>query len=443
MITSGNRYAGLSRAKRALAALGDLCSQGGALARTWKLASPAGVRPDFSYEPIPAYPGPLLPQDRLVFAHIEKTAGSTAYHVLAQNFREEEICPHRFGNLGYWGPERLAPYRFFALHAPVRILRMIPPPAKFLTFLREPVARLLSHYNFWRSLNDQVVDQEGLDHIRFLKGMPLKELLTPSPLAIMPEFWNLAAQRLAGDLFIAPSGQPWRGENELVDVALENLTNFNALGLTEFPDLSFQCIAEDLGIPNRYGGDRINVTADNTELHPERYDPVRQSDLDDETLESIERATRLDRQVYEAGEQLFRDRLRRGLILSAFVPPHLRTEPLEGSEMVIGDHHSGAVLYGPYCVLPAGKYRATFWVQATPPSSRQKPWSIDLDVCSGRAGQVHARRSIHRVELADRWFEPVEIEFSLASRSESVEIRLHTSGVASLAVRRGVGLRRL
>lgn len=375
--------------------------------------------------------------------HIEKTAGSTVHHVLSQNFREEEICPYRFGNLGYLGGDYLGRFRFFALHAHLRVLRTIPQPTKFLTFVREPVARLLSHYNFWRSVSDQIVDAEGLDHIRFLKQLTLKELLAPSPLAVMPEFWNLTAQRFAGDLILAPSGRAWRGEGELLDAALANLANFATLGLTEFPELSFQSVADDLAIPNRYQGARINVTADNSRHNPQRYDPVGPSDLDAETLECIDRATRLDRVIYDAATQRFRDRLRQGVILTGSVPPHLRTERLEDCEIVIGDHAHGAVLFGPYCRLPAGRYRATLWMQATVPVVRHKPWSVSIDVWSGSSQRLHAERQLDRLELADRWFEPVEIQFDLPAPTDNVEIRLHTSGVAALAVKRGIAIRML
>ena len=61
-----------------------------------------------------------------------------------QQFREEEVCPTRFGNLIYWSAEHLARYRLFALHAPGRVLQRIPRPTKFMTFLREPVARAMA-----------------------------------------------------------------------------------------------------------------------------------------------------------------------------------------------------------------------------------------------------------------------------------------------------------
>jgi hypothetical protein len=129
--------------------------------------------------------------------------------------------------------------------------------------------------------------------------------------------------------------------------------------------------------------------------------------------------------------------------LQGAIPPHLRTARLADGEIVIADHHRGAALFGPYCTLPAGHYRATLWVQATVPESRQKPWSVEIDVCSAMAEQVHAVRAIDRVELADRWFEPLEIEFHLAAPASKMEVRLHASGLTALAIRRGIDIRML
>jgi len=74
----------------------------------------------------------MQPEDRLVFMHIEKTAGSTAHHVLSQNFEQHEVCPHRFSNLDCYPRDYLACYRFFMLHSHLRIMRTIPKPLKFV-----------------------------------------------------------------------------------------------------------------------------------------------------------------------------------------------------------------------------------------------------------------------------------------------------------------------
>jgi len=426
----------LGQARRSLAALRGL------LARAdWPSA---GIHPDFSYQPVAPNPGPLSPDDRLVFLHIEKTAGTTAHHVLSAHFPEDQVCPARFGHIiSLWESARLAHYRFFSLHASLRMVSPIPGPKKVVTFLREPVSRLLSHYNFWRSVRDDVIERENLDHIRYVKHFALKDLLTPGPLAAAPDFWNLQTQRLAGDLFFGPSGRAWRDENELLDTALINLENLAAVGFTEYPDLSFQRIAEDLGLPNRYDGMRLNVTANNVADEPERFEQLTGSALDDETAECLDRVTQLDRRVYDHGQRLFRERLRLGVILSGSVPPHVPTMVEEGCELVVGDHREGNILFGPYCTLPAGSYRATLWLRAGTAPRGKRPGSITIDVCSGGSRKIHAVQSIRPIILADQWFDPVEIEFTLPDAADLVEIRVTVAGLARLALKRGIALRLL
>ena len=424
---------------RPLSALLGLLSKG-------RFGPSRGTLPDFSYSPILPNPGPLRPDDRLVFLHIEKTAGSTAHHVLAPHFPEHLVCPVRFGlSLPLWGSGRLAPYRFFSLHASTRMIDPIPGPRKVVTFLREPIQRLLSHYNFWRSVRDEVIEEEHLDHVRHVKQLELKELLSPAQLAKAPDFWNLHTQRLAGDLFIAPTGRAWRDENELLDTALANLENMATVGLTEYPDLSFQRIAEDLDIPNRYDGSRLNVTAHNVAEQPHRYEQ-REVVMDDETTEALDRATRLDRRVYDRARGLFGDRLRRGLVLKGAVPPHVRTTFEDGCEVVLGHHQEGNILFGPYHTLPAGSYCATLWLRSGPGRAQGKPrreGSITIDVCSGGSQKIHAVQSVRPMMLSDQWFDPVDVRFNLSDPASLVEIRVTVAGMANLSLKRGIGLRQL
>lgn len=427
---------GIGPTQRPLAALRSLFGSG-------RSGPSRGTLPDFSYNPVLPNPGPLGPDDRLVFLHIEKTAGSTAHHVLAPNFPEEQICPVRFGiSLPFWESARLARYRFFSLHASLRMIHPIPGPKKVITFLREPVARLMSHYNFWRSVRDEVIEQENLENIRYVKQLALKDLLSPTPLATAPDFWNLHTQRLAGDLFVAPSGRAWRDEQELLDAALANLENLATVGITEYPELSFQRIAEDLDIPNRYDGIRLNVTANNATSEPNRFELLDPA-VDDETAERLDSATRLDRRVYDQAHRLFRDRLRVGLILKGAVPPHVRTTIEDGCELVLGHHQEGNILFGPYCTLPAGRYRATLWLRAGPASSHKREGSITIDVCSGGSQKIHAVQAVRPLILSDQWFDPVDVHFTLPDPANLVEIRVTVAGMANVAVKRGVALRLL
>ncbi|MGK2912325.1 MAG: hypothetical protein ACSLE1_21395 [Sphingobium sp.] len=393
-----------------------------------------GIRPDFSYAPILPNPGPLTSEDRLVFLHMEKTGGTTVHNILAKHFVQEEICPERLGKFLYWREEDLAPYRFFSSHASLRTIKSIPQPRKTLTILRDPIKRVQSHYIFWRSVADDIVTKEDLQHIRYMKRLNLKQLLSPSSLTVLPEFWNLYAHRLAGDLYVSSSGKPWRDEMEILDAALANLANITTLGLTEYSAISFQCMADDLGIPNLYNGERYNVSGNISEIDQIVFD---------EAADHLYRVTRLDQQIYDAANCVFEDRLRRGITIEGIFPAHLRTEQSDGHEAVFSAGENEYVLYGPYCALPAGRYKAAFLARFSPIQALGVDYAVKVDVCSDLGGSLHADRQIDIRWLSSDTFKPVTVEFTLLEATSNIEFRVICSGAPGLIVARGVGLVRL
>ncbi len=92
-----------------------------------------------------------LDQPRLVFLHIEKCGGTTLHAMLEPHFPADRICPERRDQLGDWTINELARYGLFSGHFDLACCRSIPGPLRLLTMLREPTARLLSLYYFWRS----------------------------------------------------------------------------------------------------------------------------------------------------------------------------------------------------------------------------------------------------------------------------------------------------
>lgn len=92
-----------------------------------------------------------LSGDRLVFMHIPKSGGTTLHAMLAAQFPPELVCPERHDTLGDWTINELSAYRLFSGHFDLACCRSIPGAVRMLTVLREPKARLLSLYYFWKS----------------------------------------------------------------------------------------------------------------------------------------------------------------------------------------------------------------------------------------------------------------------------------------------------
>ena len=92
-----------------------------------------------------------LDSPRLVFVHIEKCAGTTLRMMLETQFSPSRICPERFDGLGNWTINELASYDLFAGHFNLSVTRSIPGRVRVITMLREPKARLISLFHFWKS----------------------------------------------------------------------------------------------------------------------------------------------------------------------------------------------------------------------------------------------------------------------------------------------------
>jgi hypothetical protein len=95
------------------------------------------------------------------FLHIHKTAGVTFnYSVLPQWFGTEETCPPwSYTDLLKIPLDQLARYRLFRGHFYYSLLRYLPFRPLCMTFLRDPIERLLSLYSYIRRMSDNPVHQ--------------------------------------------------------------------------------------------------------------------------------------------------------------------------------------------------------------------------------------------------------------------------------------------
>ena len=83
----------------------------------------------------------------IYFLHIPKTGGTTLHHFIASNFQENSICPaHLWHQLIALDPQRVSQYAFIWGHFYGYLHRFVPEPIRYITLLRNPVDRALSHY---------------------------------------------------------------------------------------------------------------------------------------------------------------------------------------------------------------------------------------------------------------------------------------------------------
>jgi Galactose-3-O-sulfotransferase len=90
----------------------------------------------------------------LIFLHLPKTAGSTFRRILERQYGSDAVLglyESTFGDeVARLTPEQMGSTRVLAGHFYFGVHHHLPGPWSYLTFLRDPVERVISHYHFVR-----------------------------------------------------------------------------------------------------------------------------------------------------------------------------------------------------------------------------------------------------------------------------------------------------
>lgn len=237
------------------------------------------------------YPSPLI------FVHIPKAAGSTLQEILVSRFQGvrgyrftgDADRLHAFKSLSQEDRDSfdlLQGHVHFGLH------ECLSRPATYITMLRDPVDRIVSHYHFVMAnpqhyLHNQIAG----------RGLTLHEYAVTRA---SHELDNDQVRWLcARDHFDVPVGKVSR---EMVEEAKWNLANaFSVVGLMERFNESLACLSAAFGWPALSTPVRRN-----TNKHRPALDQVPA-----ETLDAIRRLNRYDIELYDFASALFEEQLTR------------------------------------------------------------------------------------------------------------------------------------
>jgi len=224
----------------------------------------------------------------VLFLHIPKTAGSTLRHIIERQYPPDAILiQHQpaihqvLGALPSGNVDRLRVvmgHLWFGAHA------LLPRPATYLTVLRDPIDRIISHYYF--------VQRDAEHHLhQIVRGMSLEEYVTSG---CSTEMRNDQTRLLAGG---APA-ESGRSPAELLATAKQNLDrHFAVVGLTEEFDRSLILMKRCFGWRSPFHLKK-NVTR-----HPTR------AKIAPATLRVIEQYNQLDLELYRYAQARFREQV--------------------------------------------------------------------------------------------------------------------------------------
>lgn len=231
----------------------------------------------------------LKPEDVVYFCHIPKTAGMTFRTIIEDQFACEDVCPATLNaQLAKLAPEDLQKYRLFRGHLGFSNLPGLLAGKRVIniTVVREPIARVISHYDYIRRM-------PGDPHYAAVKDMSLEEFaqrLTAGKLGKNIQTYHVAkTTKFNLDGLTIP---------ETLDLALNSLDDFGFVGLVErFQDSLFL-------LSYIFGWKPILNT------RRENAAKVKKSaaEISESTLEVIRANSQLDAELYNHAREVFEAR---------------------------------------------------------------------------------------------------------------------------------------
>ena len=250
------------------------------------------------------------PSGTTIFLHIPKAAGSTLTAIIQRQYRSEEMIKSyelmfaaatheklsslesarfRYTYVKTMAPEKLAQVKVLMGHEGFGFHNLFSSPTKYITMLREPVERVISHYYYVLShpknrLYDPVHSQ-NMDLADFVHS------------GLSVEVDNSQTKYLAG--LETPYLAYGEYGDELLAQAQKNLQQYFAVvGLTERFDASLLLLKRQLGWQMPFYT-RVNVS---------RNRPPKKQ-ISPSIVEQIKEYNRLDLELYQFAKRLFEEQV--------------------------------------------------------------------------------------------------------------------------------------
>ncbi len=274
------------------------------------------------------------------FLHLEKTAGTSVIGLLAPHFHPVQIDhdphrsmpPHLLAAFPTHAARNLAGAALVHGHYDLPALRRLGRDRFVFTMLREPRARILSLYYFWRSIDPGLLGPPDQNrNVRFAHEHGLLGFLQTSEPFIVDYIDNFYLRRLTGFYASTSARDPLvEAPAECLQIALDALRSIDFVGVTERTGKSLEELGRMLGLDPSAEIPTLNEAAANHRTRPHDYRHIEPQPVTPEIEAALDRLTRLDRTLYETSLERFRQS-RHGLgrvIVGQAEAPHEQIAPV-------------------------------------------------------------------------------------------------------------------
>ncbi len=228
----------------------------------------------------------------IIFQHIPKTAGTTLRYIIQYQFPPSSICelygssgPHveRINKLKNLSESQRKKIKIINTHLGFGLHKFMSQPYTYITFLREPIERVISMYYYYQKTKNPIFQHLSLQEFVQTYGAVQNGMTK-----------NLSGVTLKRQLLQPKDKDKVPFSEENLDIAKKNLqTHFKLVGISEKFDESLMLLKRILGwkIP----------------LHDKSNVSKRARDIPQETLSLIEKLNQFDLQLYEYAKLVFEE----------------------------------------------------------------------------------------------------------------------------------------
>jgi len=185
---------------------------------------------------------PLGEERQICFMHIGKTAGTSLQHALFEAMSDGTIFHESLPNFDRASPAEIAINDLVIGHFAYQHVVKLREKRFMVTFLRDPVARVISNYRFLKT--DSPVSDYSKVAIEAAKALSLRDFLLCEHPGVRMVTQNFQAKTLAHDF--RPEYQS--AITDLHRMAKENLSTFDFVGIVEYFDASVRALSDAIGV---------------------------------------------------------------------------------------------------------------------------------------------------------------------------------------------------
>lgn len=233
-------------------------------------------------------------QPTIIFLHIPKAAGATLQSIISRHYKNSQVFyydfPESINEFKSFSPKTKQQIKLITGHLYFGFHQYCLPPYTYITMLRNPVNRVISHYYYARRTPNHYLYQKIKSG-----NLSLKDYLKSNIL----ELNNGQVRFLSGQNGFENHVEFGKCTREMLDEAKQRLTTyFSFIGITERFNESIISLQEAFGFNNCFYYQK-NVTKQK----------LAKSAVDKEILDAIVEINKLDIELYDYANKIFQKKL--------------------------------------------------------------------------------------------------------------------------------------